>query len=157
MTLKHAARLLLARDDGTLLVVNRPRRPEVLCLPGGKVEPGEILVAAAVRETWEETGVQVPEGALTALFTGRVANDQAHDQDVYEVTTFMAAWDDAWGTPREVETGLRPQWVEADAFLAACMRPAYDGAVIQAWRQTPSMDQGRDPEVRPRGRPRLPV
>lgn len=135
MTVKQAARLMLVREDGTFLVVNRPRRQDVLCLPGGKVEPEEDLVTAAVRETWEETGVRVPPEALVALFTGRVANDQAHDQDVYEVTTFVGTWDDAWGMPQEMEPGLRPRWVEADTFVAACMRPDYDGAVIQAWRQ----------------------
>ncbi|OPC76778.1 hypothetical protein B4N89_45720 [Embleya scabrispora] len=52
--------VLLYREN-ELLFLRRsrtsPYAPGLLCLPSGKVEPGEDVVTAAVRETREETGV----------------------------------------------------------------------------------------------------
>lgn len=31
------------------------------CLPGGKLEPGETPLDGAIRETFEETGIKIPE------------------------------------------------------------------------------------------------
>jgi acetyl-CoA carboxylase carboxyl transferase subunit beta len=49
------------RDDGAVLLVERGRPPlaGTWSLPGGKVEPGEALEAAVVREVSEETGLGV--------------------------------------------------------------------------------------------------
>ena len=60
-----AAGVVLLRDvDGDLqtLVVHRPHRSD-WSLPKGKLEPGEHVIAAAVRECDEETGHQVVLGS----------------------------------------------------------------------------------------------
>jgi 8-oxo-dGTP pyrophosphatase MutT (NUDIX family) len=54
-----AGRLLLARRADT-------RNWE---LPGGKVEPGESVVDAAVREVAEETGVRISVTGLSGVYT----------------------------------------------------------------------------------------
>lgn len=57
--------------DGRLLLQERdeqaPVAPELWCLPGGGLEPGESPRAAAVRELAEETGLVVAEDELTWL------------------------------------------------------------------------------------------
>jgi 8-oxo-dGTP diphosphatase len=52
--------------DGDLLVVRRGRPPAAgqWSLPGGRVEPGELLVEAVVREVREETGLEGVAGPL---------------------------------------------------------------------------------------------
>jgi 8-oxo-dGTP diphosphatase len=44
-------------------------------LPSGAVEPGETPQAGAVREVFEETGLEVPESALTEVWTTAVHHD----------------------------------------------------------------------------------
>lgn len=50
--------LLQERDSGA------PTHADQWCTPGGHLEPGEQPVAAAQRELHEETGLQLPTGAL---------------------------------------------------------------------------------------------
>lgn len=55
------ARALVFNDQGQLLVVRRsstdPYHPGTWDLPGGRMEPGEDIIAAAIRETQEEVGI----------------------------------------------------------------------------------------------------
>jgi 8-oxo-dGTP diphosphatase len=57
----------IVRDEaGRLLLIQRGHEPETgrWSLPGGRIEPGESDPQAVVRETREETGLQVTCGAL---------------------------------------------------------------------------------------------
>ncbi|MFC6827091.1 NUDIX hydrolase [Halopelagius fulvigenes] len=65
-----AAGGLLRRADGRLCLVHRPRYDDWV-LPKGRVEPGESLVEAAVREVCEETQCSVECGP----FAGRYQYD----------------------------------------------------------------------------------
>jgi 8-oxo-dGTP diphosphatase len=56
--------------EGRVLMVRRRHPPNagMLALPGGRVEPGEALLTAAIRELWEETAIEAePLGVLTAV------------------------------------------------------------------------------------------
>jgi mutator protein MutT len=56
----------IAVDDGRLLMVRRGNPPAVgdWSVPGGRVEAGETLAEAVVREVAEETGLEVVCGEL---------------------------------------------------------------------------------------------
>jgi len=42
---------------------------DVWCMPGGQVEPGESAAAAAVREVWEEAGVELHLDRLVGCYS----------------------------------------------------------------------------------------
>lgn len=62
--------------DGRMLTV-RKRGTELFMHPGGKPEPGESAVDAAVREVAEELGVRVQPAELT--FLGTFISDAANE------------------------------------------------------------------------------
>jgi 8-oxo-dGTP diphosphatase len=73
--------------DGDLLIIRRGRPPSAgqWSLPGGRVESGELLVEAVVREVREETGLEGVAGALVG-WVERFADDHHFVILDFEVT-----------------------------------------------------------------------
>jgi 8-oxo-dGTP diphosphatase len=88
MEIVLAASAVVTDAEGRVLLVERSRDPQRgrWSVPGGRVEPGESLEEAAVRETLEETGLRVVVGR--ELWTVRVP---AGDGRAYEVHGFAAS------------------------------------------------------------------
>tara|TARA_Y100000034_G_C6761127_1_gene339006 strand:+ start:174 stop:572 length:399 start_codon:yes stop_codon:yes gene_type:complete len=61
-----AAGLILQAPDGSILLLRRSRtvnNPGYWNLPGGRIDPGETPLQAAIRETFEEAGIPVLNAA----------------------------------------------------------------------------------------------
>jgi len=74
MTPTHVvAKVLLVNPAGEVLTLRRsetaPRRPLESDMPGGWVDKGEDFTAAAIRETVEETGIQLAIPDLQLVYT----------------------------------------------------------------------------------------
>jgi 8-oxo-dGTP pyrophosphatase MutT (NUDIX family) len=124
-----AARLLVVSGDRLLALRAvdpvEPDQGEWWEIPGGGVEPGETTLAAAVRETAEETGYQVPPAAVgPALWHGestyrwlgrrRWTEMVMHVARVGPLDRVATAWQ-----PEERVTFLDTHWVPLAAVLAA--------------------------------------
>jgi 8-oxo-dGTP pyrophosphatase MutT (NUDIX family) len=76
--------LIYATSSRDLLVFDEPDFPHVpLQVPGGTVEPGEELAAAAMREFTEETGLAPPAPFrfLTTVFYSFTHADKQHTHE----------------------------------------------------------------------------
>ena len=85
--LPKAACVFMLREDH-VLSVSRRNDAARWGIPGGKVDPGESVLQAALRETMEEVGYQLQAADLTTLFVGVCGGDKEGEQ-AYEVTTFL--------------------------------------------------------------------
>jgi 8-oxo-dGTP diphosphatase len=105
---------LTRADDGRLLLVRRgrPPFPGRWALPGGFVETGETTESACVRETREETGVEVEIRGLAGVYSRPDRDPRGHTVSVVyhcrAVDGVAKGGDDAaearWFAPDELAT-----------------------------------------------------
>ncbi|MEY4671643.1 MAG: hypothetical protein RLZZ415_1522 [Pseudomonadota bacterium] len=97
------------RERPGFLLIHRPSNmrshPGQVAFPGGKIDPGETPVEAALREAWEELGIH--ERDVTVIGT----SDQYRTGTGYEVTPVIAV------VPPDLELNPNPtevaRWFEA--------------------------------------------
>ncbi len=138
-TLPIAAAIAVVLRGERLLLVRRGNRPDAgkWGFPGGKIEPGETVVAAALRELAEETGVVAEAGdVLTALDV--IRRDESGVLHHYVLVAVLCRWragegmaaDDAeeagWFDLAEIRRLDRSAEVERVAELARARRCATD-------------------------------
>ena len=84
-----AVGVICLRGDEVLLIRRgQPPRQGEWSLPGGRVEPGETLREAALRELREETGVEARLGPLVDVVDGIFPASGRH----YVLIDFAARW-----------------------------------------------------------------
>lgn len=100
----------VAVDDERLLLVRRGRGPAQgqWSVPGGRVEAGETLAEAVVRELAEETGV---EGVCGELLDWVERIDSDHHFIIFDFAVQVLA---PPGTPRPGDDAAEAAWVPLD-------------------------------------------
>lgn len=105
--MQRIANLLVLKDNKVLLL-KKPRRGWYVA-PGGKVDPGESIYEAAVREFKEETGAMPISPHLKGTYT-MVIKDEVKQKvkDEWMLFTFIAY--DLEGTPFETTIEGELEW-----------------------------------------------
>ena len=115
----HVAVAVIVRD-GRVLIARRPdhvHQGGLLEFPGGKVEPGETVQAALVREIAEETGLQVPEASLEPVIG--IRHDYGDKRVFLDVWETRAAEGEARGCEGQPVEWLAPEQLRDEDFPAA--------------------------------------
>lgn len=130
-------------EKGELLLVKRDREPArgSWSLPGGRVEWGESLMEACVREVREETGIDVEVEGLAGIAERIIPDDDGRIIHHFIIHDF-------WAKPRAFE--VRPgddvsavRWVDVQGLQEL---PLTEG--LLAFLQDRGALEGRRPRVR---------
>ncbi|WP_286221933.1 Nudix family hydrolase [Marinobacter apostichopi] len=129
----HVAVAVIIRD-GRVLIARRPDHTHqggLLEFPGGKVEPGETVQQALVREIAEETGLVVPEVSLEPLIG--IRHDYGDKRVFLDVWRTTAAAGEAVGCEGQPIAWVAPEELQDDQF------PAANRPIIRALRLPPAL------------------
>jgi 8-oxo-dGTP pyrophosphatase MutT (NUDIX family) len=125
LLLPSAAVAVLDGGNRLLLALHADRKLWVM--PGGLIEPGELPSDAAVRETWEETGLRVELTGLLGVYGGPdlLVHYANGDQASYVATIFrgrviggvarpdgVEILDLRYFSEEELRTAPHPRWID---------------------------------------------
>ena len=103
------------QDERFLMVEEMSRGNVVINQPAGHIEANETIVAAAVRETLEETGWEVRPNALVGLYTYTAPSNGITYHRYCLVAEAIGAVDGA-----ELDQGIiGPRWMTIDELRTA--------------------------------------
>lgn len=115
----HVAVAVIVRE-GRVLIARRPdhvHQGGLLEFPGGKVEPGESVQVALVREIAEETSLRVPEDSLEPVIG--IRHDYGDKRVFLDVWETRAAEGEARGCEGQPIEWLSPEQLRDEDFPAA--------------------------------------
>jgi len=118
-----AVRALILHRDRLLLVNAWPDgTSDLLCAPGGGVEPHASLPDNLRREVREETGLEIAVGPVCLVNEFHAPDRGFHQVDIYFRCSVIAGeLDPSWRDPEEVVTERR--WVTEDEMRGLRVKP----------------------------------
>lgn len=136
-TFRGSVGVTVFRDSKLLCVTNR--KWGGFSCPGGKIEEGEDLLAAAKRELREETGCEARSIRMIAGYVHR-KNPRDADSTPWFCTLFLADIGDQ--TPQTMEEGTTPFWTTKEDLTANSMFPELYIWLFDLLKRTGDMPQG---------------
>ena len=124
-TMLKAAKVLIKNSQGEYLALyrnNHPRFGGSIDLPGGTVEKSEQLEDAAIREVYEEAGIQLTADMLHLIITSRKYSRVGNEYSLYEATLqdtppVVLSWEHSAFTWLSKEDFIKEALVTNDMFL----------------------------------------
>lgn len=121
----HVAKVVVAHNGSVLLLKRSDHdaiSPGEWDLPGGKVEDGEDIIASAIRETYEETGLRTKE--LTKI------HEHLEPNDITVLDIFLTA--SASNIVQLSDEHSKYTWLTIDKLDDFPLPEKYKRAIIQA-------------------------
>jgi ADP-ribose pyrophosphatase YjhB (NUDIX family) len=108
--------VVVADDDGRILLIKRTDNGN-WALPGGAIDIGESFVGAAVRETFEETGITCEVTGLVGIYNDpkHLIHYTSNDEVRQEFSIVLTARPVA-GEPTPSSESSEVHWVAPDAI-----------------------------------------
>ncbi len=109
-------------ENKVLLVLRgKPPAEGVWAIPGGSVNLGETLQAAAEREIYEETGIRIKAGDPVLTFDAIEKDDTGAVRFHYVITDLAATY--VSGTPHSGDDALDARWFSPEELAAVNVNP----------------------------------
>jgi 8-oxo-dGTP pyrophosphatase MutT (NUDIX family) len=116
--------VIVVRDDGAILLIRRTDNDNY-ALPGGGMDLGESMPQAAVRETWEETGVDVKITGLVGIYTNpRHIIEYTSNGEVRQEFSIVFTARPVGGTPTPSSESSEVVWVDPAEIDDLRMHPS---------------------------------
>lgn len=122
-TLPRVAAAAVVIREGRVLLIKRAHDPSrgMWAVPGGSVQPGETLQAAAERETREETGLIIKAGEPIHVFD--LIDREAGGRLRFHYIIIDLAADYVEGQPLAGDDALEARWVGPDELCRLAVTP----------------------------------
>ncbi|HEX6686069.1 MAG TPA: NUDIX domain-containing protein [Candidatus Limnocylindrales bacterium] len=116
-----SANVVVVNDSGEILMIRRSDNDN-WALPGGAMDLGESLPAAAIRETVEETGVQVEITGLVGIYTDpRHVILYTSNNEVRQEFSVVFTARPLSGTPTPSDESREVRWIAPDHIPTLAM------------------------------------
>lgn len=121
-SLVPAAAAFVERNDEILLIQRSDNGK--WSMPGGTMEFGESLTTCVIRETLEETGIQIECTGLVGIFTDPLHRIEYDNGEVRQQFAIVYRADYVTGEPARSPESPRVEWIPRADILGLDMDPS---------------------------------
>ncbi|MGI5168204.1 NUDIX domain-containing protein [Spirillospora sp. CA-253888] len=123
-SLVPSVNVIVTNDNGEILMIRRTDNDN-WAVPGGAIDLGESIAEAGVRETKEETGIDVEITGLVGLYSDpkHVIHYTSNDEVRQEFSIVLTARPLS-GEPRTSDESREVLWLSVEAALSLTMNPS---------------------------------